>query len=79
MSDNAFFLSTCGAWEPLACIDWLEPISGRRLWQHRPPACVAPQIAGDIFQFEGVDGVPLLLQPVCTGADPQDGGHAFHD
>lgn len=39
---------------------------------------VGTDAACDIFQFERIDGMSLLLQPMRTSRNPEGGGHVFH-
>lgn len=55
-----------------------QPFHSRVFGRHRSQSSVAPQIAGDILQLERVDGVPLLLQPMRAGGNPESCGHVFH-
>ena len=55
-----------------------EPIRGRVVRGHGAEPFVAPQLAGDVFEFERIHGVPTLLQPVRAGGDPEGGGQWLH-
>ena len=58
--------------------DWPQPLNGRRFGRHRSQSFVAPQIPGDILQFKGIDGMPLLLQAVRAGGNPEGRRSALH-
>ena len=57
----------------------LEPVRrclGRR---HGAPARVAPQAAGDFFQFDQIDHAPVLLKALRAVGDPQVFGVRRHE
>jgi hypothetical protein len=51
-----------------------EPIYGHLVRRHRSQTFIAPQISGDTLQLQGIDGMPLLLQPMRASGNPEDCG-----